>query len=90
MNRLTIIKDDNAVGIDGVFYQIDCSKLPPNFHALQWNGIVGEIEWTGSPKPQNTTIENINDYLGYVTEWNKRDAEARAAQEQASSDEQLE
>lgn len=69
--RLTIIKPDNCVGIDGEFYTVDCSGLPDNFHALQWDGdvSVGEIEWSGRPKPQNTVIEELCQYSAYIDAW---------------------
>ena len=52
INHLTIIKPNNLVGVDNKFTEIDCSSLPANFHALQWNENTssGEIEWTGNPK----------------------------------------
>jgi hypothetical protein len=73
MIRLTIIKEDNLVGIDGKFTRIDCSSLPPDLYALQWDAVnsVGEIEWYGSPKPPNTKISNISAYQDLITEWYK-------------------
>lgn len=73
MKRLTIIKDDSLVGVDGVFFKVDCSKLPQNFHALQWNAeeSLGEIEWAGKPRPPNSTITSISEYASYVNEWRK-------------------
>lgn len=70
MIRMTIVKDDNIVGIDGIFYSVDCSHLPENFHALQWYGNEGEVEWKGIPKPQNTIINSLDDYMVYVSMWN--------------------
>lgn len=74
MKRLTIIKDDNSVGIDGKFYTIDCSSLPANFHALQWYDNVGEIEWLGNPKPRNTPVNSLTEYQKFIDEWNAREA----------------
>lgn len=74
MNRLTIVKEDNMVGVDGEFYVVDCSSLPANFHALQWYGNedepYGEVEWNGRPKPPNTFIDNLNDYQNIIDAWN--------------------
>lgn len=73
--HLTIIKADNVVGINGQFLTIDCSDLPVDFHALQWqgpeNGIEGKgtVEWNGKPKPPNTEIINLDDYNTYVEAW---------------------
>ena len=73
MIRLTIIKNDNLVGIDGKFTTIDCSSLPSNLHAVQWDAVnsVGEVEWNGNPKPSNTPITDITDYQDIVTAWYK-------------------
>lgn len=77
MERMTIIKNDNMVGVDGKFFLIDCSSLPSNFHALQWyeNKSYGEIEWDGKPKPENTPITTIEDYQSYLDLWNEKYAE---------------
>lgn len=75
MKRLTIVKEDNKVNIDGlVFFNIDCSGLPSNFHALQWYGEqgYGEEEWVGS---RNTKIYDIDKYQPYIDAWNVRKQE---------------
>jgi hypothetical protein len=73
--RFTIIKDDNAVGVDGVFYTIDCSELPAEFWALQWEGPTtgvggeGEVEYRGKPKPPNQEITDLGGYYVYYEAW---------------------
>lgn len=81
MKRMTIVKDDNLVGIDGIFFRIDCSELPENFHALQWNNTTstGEIEWNGSPRPMNTIITSIAEYSNLVEAWTEAKAAAEAS-----------
>lgn len=78
MKRLTIVKEDNAIGIDGKFYTIDCSSLPADFHALQWYGDAeppyGEVERNGRPKPPNEEIESLADYQSFVDAWYAEDA----------------
>ena len=76
MQRMTIVKIDNIVVIDGEYYTVDCSDLPENFHALMWIEAEGqgEIEWNGKPKPQNTVIKNLNDYKIYINRWNNAKA----------------
>lgn len=71
--RVTIVKDDNRVGINGLFYRVDCSDLPSNFHAFQWYGDdgYGEEEWKGYPKPVNTIIDSLSKYQVYVDRWNQ-------------------
>jgi hypothetical protein len=89
MIRLTIIKEDNLVGIDGKFTIIDCSSLPIELYALQWDAVnsVGEIEWYGSPKPPNTKIYDILAYQDLVTEWYK--ANPIPVQEPAANSSQI-
>ena len=65
--HITIIKDDQAVYEDGVMVDgINLSDLPDDFHALQWDGKVGEIEWktTTTPNQQVSTEEEIDKALG--------------------------
>lgn len=87
--HVTIIKADNAVGVDYEFLTIDCSLLAENFHALQWdgpeNGIggEGEIEWNGKPKPPNEEITDLGGYYVYVEAW--REEKQRIIDMQASA-----
>lgn len=59
-DRVSIIKADNAVGVNGFFYSgLDLSECgcPENLWALQWNeqgGEVGHIEYNGDA--QNESI----------------------------------
>lgn len=90
--RLTIIKSDNVVGVDGEFLTVDCSALPVNFHALQWegpeNGVggEGEAEWSGDPKPANTAVVDLGEYYSCVEAWRAEKAriEAEAAERAAA------
>lgn len=87
--RLTIVKDDNAVYIDGAAYGVDCSDLPAGFHALQWDGVRGEIEYATTrcdhcgarTKKGNELITDVAPYQKYVDAWSvaKAVAEAEAA-----------
>lgn len=82
--HITIIKADNAVGIDGEFLAVDCSSLPTNFHALQWDGPEsgvggdGEAEWIGKPKPANTEVTDLGNYYAYVEAWRTEKARIEA------------
>jgi hypothetical protein len=83
--RITIIKDDNTVGIDGEFHTVDCSTLPADFHALQWSGVRGEVEYrvtrcehcNAQGKKGNVDITDLTSYQKYVDAW--RVAKAGAA-----------
>jgi len=77
--RLTIIKDDHRVYVDGVSYEIDCSGLPEDFHALQWDDNIGHVEYVKLPhmkehKP-NEIITDISAYQTYI------DAHAKLAEQ---------
>ena len=61
---VTIIKDDNMLGVDGLFVNVDLTGLPSNFHALQWNGTVGDVEWNDGTL--NTVINSIDEYQAYI------------------------
>jgi hypothetical protein len=73
--RVSVIKNDNAVYVDGVPMPVDCSHLPANFWALQWEGSEdgkegeGEIEFSGRPKPENEIIEGLGEYMSLVEAW---------------------
>jgi hypothetical protein len=85
--RVTIIKDDNKVAIDGVAYSVDCKMLPLDFHALQWDGTRGEIEFKvtrcahcgARSKKGNETITDLSPYTKHVDAWNVAKATADAA-----------
>lgn len=70
--RLTIIKSDNMVYIDGKPLKIDCSSLPDNIHALQWDGNNGWIEYVGHREP-NLEISDISDYQSFIDAWKAED-----------------
>ena len=70
--RLTIIKDDNAVYVDGVALTVDCSSLPAGFHALQWYDTGGEIEMANAEGRivQNVPVSDLRPYQSFVDAWN--------------------
>ena len=89
--KLTIIRDDNSVYIDGISRIIDCSSLDPSIHAIQWNGQKGMIEYVDSdpfdgkmpaPKP----ITDITSYQYLIDAWNAvAEAAAKAAVAEAAA-----
>lgn len=73
--RVTINRTDNLVYVDGVPKPVDCSGLPNNITAIQWNSeaSVGHIEYEDLPnggKPRNTMINDFVQYQAYVDAWN--------------------
>jgi len=43
--KVSIVKDDNKVVVDGVGHDVDCSELPTFIHAIQFDNGVGHIEF---------------------------------------------
>jgi hypothetical protein len=90
--RVTVIRADNVVYIDGVAeHDVDCSDLPDYFHALQWYGDAdppyGEIEYAtdaSGRKLPNTRFHDVGAYQFLV---NRRalKREARLADEASRS-----
>lgn len=76
--RLTIIKSDGLVSIDGLpFTGIDTSSLPVDFHALQWYGASGEIEKMdpSTRAMSNEKITSIQEYQPFINAWNVKKQE---------------
>lgn len=66
--RLTIIRDDAVVGINGEFRSVDLSGLDPVIRAVQWNDERGggHIEYDDEP---NANLDNINDFQSFIDLW---------------------
>lgn len=93
--RVTIIKDDNAVIVNGERYTVDCGTLPADFHALQWDGTEGEVEFRvtrcdhcgARTKKGNLLIADLSPYALYVDAW--RAAKTKADAERAKAEAEL-
>src|SRR5712671_4103953 len=90
--RVSIIKDNNTVNVDGEAYAVDCTGLPADFHALQWYDVHGEIEYrmvmcthcnSRSKKP-NLFINDMTPYLAYVDAWTRAKEAAHGVQADAA------
>ena len=57
--RLTIIRDDNTVIIDGQVAKVDCSGMLANYHAVQWYDDHGEIETRRGDNIQLTDLRTF-------------------------------
>ena len=87
--RVTIVKDDNAVYVEGKSHTVDCSSLPGGFHALQWDGASGEIEFQtiacascgGKSRKPNTVFTDLAPYQALVEAWSAVEAQEKAAAE---------
>ena len=61
--KVTIIKDDNTVGIDGQFVSLDLSGLPETLRVIQWNGQRGWVEYRDR---ENERLDSIAQYQGII------------------------
>jgi len=65
--RLTIIRDDGVVGIDGVFKRVDMGALPAGVRAVQWDGSSGHVEYDNGP---NADLDSISEFQSFIDAWN--------------------
>ncbi|MCH8002967.1 MAG: hypothetical protein IIA34_15085, partial [Proteobacteria bacterium] len=54
-------------GVDGVFRAVDLSTLDPNIHAVQWDGVVGHIEFKDRSPEQR--IADISAFQSFIDAW---------------------
>ncbi len=67
--RLTIIRADNFVSIDGRGLTVDCSALPEGVAAVQWKDGAGEVEFDADAHgdlPPNERITSIEAYQAVI------------------------
>lgn len=72
--RLTIIRSDGFVSIDGKGYSgLNLSLLDNNIHAIQWTDTSGVVEYieTGNGRPANKIITDLNLCYPAITAWEK-------------------
>jgi len=91
--RVTIVKDDNAVYVEGIAHHVDCSTLPAGFHALQWDGVRGEVEYAATrcehcgarTKKGNEIISELGPYQTYIDAWEVAKGAAEEAAREAAA-----
>jgi hypothetical protein len=78
--RVTIIRGDNMVYVDGAALPIDCSSLPADFHALQWYDTWGNLETIDiDGNMVNRQITDLSPYQSLVDSWNSTNISIAAA-----------
>lgn len=65
--RVTIVRDDNLIIIDGRALNVDLSDMPSDLHAVQWSDDTGHVERQGLP---NQTIDSLGDFQTWISRWN--------------------
>lgn len=64
--RVTIIRDDSVVGVDGFFRKVDLSALPQGVRAVQWDGAKGHVEYDEAPE---TPLDDIAGFQAFIDLW---------------------
>lgn len=90
--RLTIVADDQCVGIDQLFFEpVELPQLDPTIHAVQWYGEYGEVEYKtrfengALVKPANLLITDVTLFQFAIDAWNATNAQAILAKEAADA-----
>jgi hypothetical protein len=80
--KLTIIRDDNKVYINNESLVVNCSSLPTEIRAVQWNNGSGWIEYDSNDviRP-NENIDNIDQFQFLIDAWNVKKQEIIAAEQ---------
>lgn len=96
--RLTIIRETNTVQIDSEAYNVDCSSLPADVHAVHWssNGISqgGEVEYSvtrcehcgARSKKGNELISDVAAYQSLMDAWKVAKTTADAEKAKAATE----
>jgi hypothetical protein len=81
MAQITIIQDDNVVGVDGVFHAVDLHELDANIHAIQFDTGTGvghiEYDMTLDPRLPNEPLGEAKfeaNFQRFVALWNLENA----------------
>ena len=88
-SKYTVIKADTAINKDGeAVFGCDMSGLPEDFHALQWDGSDGHIEYSEVIKPNLsvTSESQIESALGISLSTLDERRTARIAEKKVASD----
>lgn len=64
--RITVIRDDGIIGIDGDFRTVDLSGMPPEVHAVQWRDTAGFVEYDNAA---NFPLDDIAQVQQYIDMW---------------------
>jgi hypothetical protein len=66
--RVTVIKEDGVIGVDGVYRDVDLSEMAPAIRVVQWNDAAGHIEYEDGVTA-NMVISSIDDVQAYIDLW---------------------
>lgn len=70
--RVTIVRENNAVTIDGATREVDCSGVDSDIRVIQWIDETGWLEFVnglGEPFRVNQPIDDIGPYQYLIDAW---------------------
>jgi len=88
--KLSVIREDNTVIVDGVAHSIDCSELPTFIHAIQFDNGVGHVEFKADGNGRRMGNINIMDttFVNYLLDRHKMEDD-RVKKEKKEAEEKL-
>lgn len=86
MPRVTVVPADRLVIVDGQALTFDFNA-PGRMHALQWDGLQGNVEWDGSGhEPPRNELLTADSYADRIAPYVKLWEEEKARLEQAAAE----
>ena len=89
--KVTIIRADNTVQIEGKAHWVDCSALPAYVRVIQWDEGKGEMEFVNDGRDTKSFMPNLPftdfDRIKFLVDgWDEAErlAQARAAADEAA------
>lgn len=66
--RVTVLKNDGAVVVDGVLRSVDLGIMPEGVRIIQWDENIGHVEYYDINTP-NSSIDNPAEIQPYIDLW---------------------
>jgi hypothetical protein len=82
--RVTVIREDGVIGINGVFRRVDLSEMLEGIRAIQWNENSGHVEYDDYQIP-NLMIDTIEAVQSFITLWEQAAPPPPSAAERISA-----
>jgi len=88
--RVTIVRTDDLVIVNGLGRNIDCKSLPEDIHVVQWYDTQGEVEWRGENSGDvNLPIDSLAPYQSLLDAYEEQAREEAEAEEAMRNDPRL-
>ena len=66
---VTIVPEDRVVLVDREARTVDLAGIDPDIHAVQWDGVKGEIEYKRGTKRGPEKIDTIAAFQVFINRW---------------------